>query len=109
VVYINDVYRAIKHFLQHALTVNDLSDEAERETKVYNLGGSTRVSRYEIATEVANHLKLDTSSVNGVDRPTTGGGVPSPPDISMNVDKITKELELENMMGLMKIVEATFK
>ena len=108
VVHINDVIRAIKHFLQHALTVNDLSDEAKK-TKVYNLGGSTRVSRYEIAIEVANHLKLDTVSVNGVDRPTTGGGVPSPPDISMNVDKITNELGLENMMGLKEIVAATFK
>jgi len=109
VVHINDVIRAIKHFLQHALTVNDLSDEAKKETKVYNLGGSTRVSRYEIAMEVANRLKLDTSSVNGVDRPATGGGVPSPPDISMNVDKITNELGLENMMGLKEIIAATFK
>ena len=108
VVHINDVILAIKHFLQHALTVNDLSEEAKK-TKVYNLGGSTRASRYEIAMEVANHLKLDTSSVNGVDRPTTGGGVPSPPDISMNVDKITNELGLEKLMSLKEIVESTFK
>jgi len=108
VVHINDVCRAITHFLQHALSVNDLSEEAKR-TKVYNLGGSTRVSRYELAMEVANHLKLDTSSVNGVNRPTTGGGVPSPPDISMNVDKITNELGLEKLMGLKEIVAATYK
>ena len=108
VVHINDVILAIKHFLQHALTVNDLSEEAKM-TKVYNLGGSTRASRYELAMEVANHLKLDTSSVNGIDRPTTGGGVPSPPDISMNVDKITNELGLEQMMSLKEIVASTFK
>ena len=106
VVYIDDVIRAIKHFLYHALT-NDKADLSK--TRVFNLGGSTRASRIDIALEVASVLKLDASKANGVNRPVDGGGVPSPPDISMNVDKITNELAVSKMMGLNDIVEGTFK
>jgi hypothetical protein len=37
---------------------------------------------------------------DGVDRPKEGGGVPSPRDISMTVDKLTKELDGERLGGL---------
>jgi hypothetical protein len=37
---------------------------------------------------------------DGVDRPKEGGGVPSPRDISMTVDKLTKELDGERLDGL---------
>ena len=57
---------------------------------------------------MAEHLKLDASSANAVDRPATCGGVPSPPDISMNVDKLSKELDVPKMNGLKEIVKCTF-
>lgn len=104
VVHITDVLRAIKHFLNKALeSVGDF----RRKVGTYNLGGSTRVSRYDIALKLASHLKLDHSSANGVDRPA-GGGVPSPPDISMNVSKIANEMGVTEMDGLNEIIEQTF-
>ena len=106
VVHINDVLLAIKHFLLNLLRSSETCDDDL--VRVFNLGGSTRASRYDIALEVSNQLKLDPSSANGVNRPISGGGVPSPPDISMNVDKITAELSLMKMMGLNDIVSSTF-
>lgn len=107
VVYVEDVIKALTHFLMKALSSD--ASLADDEAQVFNLGGSTRVSRYDLALEVAKHLKLDSSTAKGVDRPDTGGGVPSPPDISMNVEKITQELGLPKMAGLKDIISATFK
>lgn len=101
VVGIDDVIAAIRHFLRHSLR-----GENSETTRVFNLGGSDRVSRYDVATEVAARLGLDPSSAEAVERPE--GGVPSPPDISMTVDKITKELGVEKMKGLKEIVASTF-
>ncbi|KAL7540841.1 hypothetical protein ACHAXR_011014 [Thalassiosira sp. AJA248-18] len=111
VVHVDDVIKSIKHFLQHALLpLSDDDASEENKTRVFNLGGSTRASRYDIALEMANHLKLDSSSANAVDRPAAGGGgVPSPPDISMNVVKISNELGVSKMNGLKEIVASTFK
>lgn len=106
VVHVEDVIRALRHFLDQALFGSDGDSPASR---VYNLGGSTRASRHDMASEVASHLKLDASSANAVIRPASGGGVPSPPDISMNVSKITKELNKRAMDGLKEIVAATYK
>ena len=107
VVHVDDVIIAIKHFLRHAL-LDGASDE--KETQLFNLGGSTRASRYDIALEVSNHLGLSPSSANAVNRPEAGGGgVSSPPDISMNVDKITEELGVSKMKSLKEIVQSTFK
>ena len=103
VVYIDDVVKSIKHFLERALFSSE-----KKQANVFNLGGSTRVSRYDIALEVAKHLELNASSANAIDRPATGGGVPSPPDISMNVDKLSKELDVPKMNGLKEIVKCTF-
>lgn len=104
VVHITDVLRAIKHFLNKAI---ESEDDSQQKVETYNLGGSTRVSRYDIALKLASHLKLDHSSANGVERPA-GGGVPSPPDISMNVSKIANEMEVTNMDGLNEIIDHTF-
>mmetsp|Transcript_16093 Transcript_16093/g.26345 ORF Transcript_16093/g.26345 Transcript_16093/m.26345 type:complete len:451 (-) Transcript_16093:27-1379(-) len=104
VVHIKDVLRAIMHFLNKAI---ERKAGSRRKVEIYNLGGSTRVSRYDIALKLATHLKLDHSTANGVDRPAIGG-VPSPPDISMNVDKITNEIEVAKMDGLDEIIEHTF-
>lgn len=105
VVHVEDVLRAIRHFLNKAL---DSEGVSQRKAGVYNLGGRTRVSRYDIALKLANHLKLDHSTAKGVDRPASGGGVPSPPDISMNVDKVASEIGVAKMDGLSEIIEQTF-
>lgn len=108
VVHVDDVVKAIKHFVHQAVSDGDLPNNNE-QLRVYNLGGSTRASRYDMVLEVANQLKLDAASANAIDRPATGGGVPSPPDISMNVDKLTKELGVTKMNGLQEIVASTFR
>ena len=106
VVHIQDVITAIRHFLENGTATTQNND-----VRIYNLGGSARVSRYDIALEVARHLNIDSSSAKAVDRPVGvggGGGVPSPPDISMNVEKITRELNVLKMKGLTEIVASTF-
>ncbi len=110
VVHIHDVIKAIHHFLEK-LTTSTPSTQESTNVRIYNLGGSARVSRYDIALEVARHLNFDSSSAKAVNR-TIGGdgyvsGVPSPPDISMNVKKITRELNVK-MKGLREIVASTF-
>ena len=118
VVSVNDVIDSIRHFMSKALFVGNDDDIGNRklanvtvETKAraFNMGGSERVSRHDIAMAVANHLELDPSSIQGVDRPANNeGGVPSPPDISMDVRTLTKELEKHKMNGLQNIVASTF-
>lgn len=104
-VHIEDVLRALLHFTQQAIS------DSGRKTAVrtYNLGGSERVNRYDLATKMASHLKLDNSCVSGVERPEEGGGVPSPPDISMNVEKLTSELGVNKLGGLDEIIKSTFQ
>ena len=108
VVHIYDVIKAVRHFLENGITTTS-SNRESTTVKVYNLGGSARVSRYDIAIEVASRLNVDSSSAMPANRHIgeESGGVPSPPDISMNVDKITRELD-SNLKGLREIVEATF-
>jgi dTDP-4-dehydrorhamnose reductase len=105
VVHVRDVLRAILHFTQQALISGNGSCSAVR---TFNLGGSERVNRYDLANQVASQLKLDGSCVKGVERPKDEGGVPSPPDISMNVDKLTKELGMDKLDGLEEIIKAVF-
>ena len=101
VVHVKDVLRAIRHFLNKALT------KENSQVGLYNLGGSTRVSRYDIAVQLAKHLNMDYSTANGVER-KSGGSVPSPPDISMNVNKIATEMGVTKMDGLDEIIKHTF-
>jgi len=109
VVFVEDVIDSIRHFLNNSLNGDSDDVSAEDSSSVFNMGGSTRASRVDMAMAVANHLKLDPSSINGVIRPeNNGGGVPSPPDISMNVDKLAKELGRDKMHGLTYIVAMTF-
>ena len=103
VVAINDVVRALLHFTSIAL-----QSKEKRGTQVYNLGGTTRASRYDIALAVASQLKLDPASANGAARSGTTGGVASPPDISMDVQKLQAELGSQKIDGLKEIIENTF-
>ena len=101
-VHVRDVVRAIVHFTNQAL------NGGVGNVQIYNLGGCERVNRYELAVRMARHLELDASCVKGVERSKEGGGVSSPPDISMNVDKLTKELDVEKLDGLDEIIQSTF-
>lgn len=107
VVDIHDVIKAIHHFLENgAITTSSIHESTTVRT--YNLGGSTRASRFDIAMAVAGQLNLDSSSAMAVNRPSSdgGNGVPSPPDISMNIEKITREVNA--MKGLKEIVASTY-
>jgi dTDP-4-dehydrorhamnose reductase len=132
-VHVDDVVRAMRHFLDDVLYHGGGGGEgggggAKRgagsnatatedttttnDMRVYNLGGRTRASRHEMAAAVASRLKSDPSSINAMSRPRDAFP-PSPPDISMNVDKITRELfggggGGATMMGLEEIVASTF-
>ena len=101
-VHIEDVVKAIMHFTEQSL--NGGFDAV----RTYNLGGSERVNRYELAVKMAEKLQLDGSCVKGVNRPQEEGSVPSPPDISMNVSKLTMELGAEKLDGLDEIIKITF-
>jgi hypothetical protein len=57
--------------------------------------------------QLAKHLNLDYSTANGVERKLSGG-VPSPPDISLIVDKIATEMGVTKMDGLDEIIKHTF-
>ena len=104
VVHIKDVVNAIRHFVSIALDENE-----KRGSQVYNLGGTTRASRYDIALVVASQLKLDPASANGAERSVTTGAVASPPDISMNVEKLQAELGTAKQIdGLKQIIENAF-
>ncbi|KAL7521496.1 hypothetical protein ACHAWX_006171, partial [Stephanocyclus meneghinianus] len=115
-VHVEDVVLAILHFTRQALgnhesaLTTESSDAATTNTsvRIYNLGGNDRVSRYDLAMKMATHLKFDASCVNGVDRTLKEGDVPSPADISMNVEKLSREMGLEKLDGIDEIVRATF-
>ena len=104
-VHVEDVVTAILHFTRQAL--QDVSESSSVRT--YNLGGSERVSRYDLALKIASHLQIDDSCVNGVDRLLEDGAIlQSPSDISMNVEKLTKELKVDRLDGLDEIIKTTF-
>lgn len=117
VVHVEDVICALVHFTGRALECrnndNDSGDSdsgsiGSDRTVIYNLGGRERVNRYQLAVAVAKHLQLDYKDcVIGAER-GDGSSVPSPPDISMNVDKLTRELGIERLDGLEEIIENTF-
>jgi dTDP-4-dehydrorhamnose reductase len=60
----------------------------ERCGEVFNMGGSTRVSREDMARTVALVYGLDGSRIEGVSTATVNRGVASPADISMDSSKL---------------------
>jgi dTDP-4-dehydrorhamnose reductase len=136
-IHVDDVIRAIVHFMDddgrnhedddnhRRIDMTDDEDAGGGTIGVYNLGGRTRASRHDMAMAVASRLGLDASFVNAISRPKPSGGevgvvaggtagVPSPPDISMNIERITNVLRGgvrgggRGMMDLEEIVAATF-
>ena len=56
---------------------------------VYNMGGPQSLSRDAIARAVARHQRLDAAGIRAVPR-AGGGGVRSPPDITMDSTKLER-------------------
>jgi dTDP-4-dehydrorhamnose reductase len=109
VVFVGDVVKIIEFFVQ---CKDDISNP------VFNMGGGDRVSRVEIAAEVAKVLELDPKYIKDTERaPMVPLNAPkhddeiivrSPPDISMDIKKIQK-VTGRTMLGLESIVRQSLK
>jgi len=96
------------HTLSHFLTAVQKGEEVE--PNVYNMGGPARVSRLEMAREVANHYSFDSSLFLPAEKALQTPGendVPSPLDISMTSARL-EELVGIKFRGLAAIVKDTF-
>ena len=109
VVFTEDVVKVIKYFIKN---------ECLAETPVFNMGGKDRVSRVQIAEEVAKVLGVDSKFIKKTQRApmvplnvTVSNDeiiVRSPPDISMNICKIQEETGII-MLGLEDLVRKSLK
>jgi dTDP-4-dehydrorhamnose reductase len=97
VVSVKDVVKILIHFLQH-----------DFQPDIYNMGGPLRVSRYDMALAVANHLKMDTKFVVAAEKLPQEGAVPSPLDITMDSNKLQTVVGFQ-FQDLMDMVKATFE
>ncbi|XP_057531673.1 uncharacterized protein LOC130809859 isoform X1 [Amaranthus tricolor] len=68
--------------------------EARPVKLLLNLGGPDRVSRVQMAKAVAESRGYDTSLINSVSASSVDRGVKSPADISMDIDKLVKTLNI---------------
>ncbi|KAL9245337.1 hypothetical protein vseg_019000 [Gypsophila vaccaria] len=87
-VYVKDVVAVIT-----ALTLRWVT-EAKPMQLVLNLGGPDRVSRVQMAETVADSRGYDRSLINSVSTSSVDRGVKSPPDISMDISKLLKTLNV---------------
>ncbi|KMT20597.1 hypothetical protein BVRB_1g005790 [Beta vulgaris subsp. vulgaris] len=87
-VYVKDVVAVIL-----ALTTKWIT-EATPLQLLLNLGGPDRVSRAQMAEAVAESRGYDTSLINPVSASSVDRGVKSPADISMDIGKLVKTLNL---------------
>ena len=118
VVHVDDVVHTIKHFVHKALNRQELTPYKQElaHVDVFNLGGSKRESHYDVALEVARRLRVDESLVVPVRGGWVGegnamnpkGGALRHPNVSMNVDKLLRELRLKKMKSLTSVVKASF-
>jgi len=104
VISVLDVCRTLSHFL------NAVQKGDEVESNVYNMGGPARVSRLEMALEVANHCGFDSSVFVSAEKSSQApeeNDVPSPLDITMSSTKLEELVGLK-FRGLMEAVKKTF-
>jgi len=118
VVFVDDIVKVISHFVRdHRDGVSDSNTPIE--TEVYNMGGSDKVSRYDIAQVVAEVCGLDDKYCKAVERspPLSASSetldsekiiVRSPPDISMDCAKLETVTGIA-MLGLKDMVGAIFQ
>lgn len=104
VISVLDVCHTLSHFL------NTVQKGDEVESNVYNMGGPARVSRLDMAMEVANNCGFDSSVFIPAEKSMQApeeNDVPSPLDITMSSTKLEK-LVGRKFMGLEKAVNNTF-
>jgi len=100
VVYVGDVIRVIRHFLESGI--------GDQDSGVYNMGGSDSASRLDIVDALAKQCDFDSGCARGVERASLPpGDVPSPLDISMDISKLTNVTGIK-FCGLDEIIRRTF-
>eukprot|EP00850_Spirogloea_muscicola_P008554 SM000045S16299 [mRNA] locus=s45:759327:761370:+ [translate_table: standard] len=87
-VYVMDVVHAVEILAKAATTGH------ERFKNIFNLGGPDRLSRVEMAEEVARVRGYNLQLIKSVPAASVNRGVKSPLDISMDVTHIKTKLEL---------------
>lgn len=87
-VYVKDVVAVIL-----ALTTKWITESTPMQL-LLNLGGPDRVSRAQMAEAVAEIRGYDTSLINQVSASSVDRGVKSPADISMDIGKLVKTLNI---------------
>jgi dTDP-4-dehydrorhamnose reductase len=96
-VFVNDVVACVVWFLTNTFT-----------SDVYNLGGPASVSRHDMARAVYEYLQYDVNSLIAVEKAVAPDDVlPSPLDISMDIQKIQQTTGLK-FSDLPAMLEATF-
>ena len=100
VIAVNDVVAVLEWFCENGIT--------EQTRGVYNMGGKTRASRFDMAQITASECGHSSELVAPARKADQSkGDVPSPLDISMNSTKLENLVGLE-FQGLDEIVRATF-
>eukprot|EP00850_Spirogloea_muscicola_P011459 SM000071S21083 [mRNA] locus=s71:320104:322126:+ [translate_table: standard] len=87
-VYVMDVVHAVEILAKSAITGHESFKD------IFNLGGPDRLSRVEMAEEVARVRGYDLQLIKSVPAASVNRGVKSPLDISMDVTNIRTRLEL---------------
>eukprot|EP00198_Chlamydomonas_reinhardtii_P014448 XP_001703785.1 predicted protein [Chlamydomonas reinhardtii] len=75
-----------------ALAPGALATVAARRHRVYNAGGPERLSRVDMARQVADCLGCGHGSIESVPSASVARGVVSPPDISMDISRLQSDL-----------------
>ncbi|KAG2437923.1 hypothetical protein HXX76_005539 [Chlamydomonas incerta] len=75
-----------------ALAPGELAAVAARRHRVYNAGGPERLSRVDMARQVADCLGCGHGSIESVPSASVARGVVSPPDISMDISRLQTDL-----------------
>ncbi|KAM0872832.1 hypothetical protein ACQ4PT_038455 [Festuca glaucescens] len=88
-VYVKDMVDVILSF-----TKSWLSD-GKKVQVLMNIGGPDRVSRLQMAASVANVRGYSHSTIKSVPASSVNRGVASPPDISMDITKLTQMLGIQ--------------
>lgn len=85
-IYVGDICKVMKHFA--AAATESTSYTPTTEPKVYNMGGSERLSRYDMASIIANVRGHSSEPIISCSAKDVQRGYQSPPDISMDSSKL---------------------
>ncbi len=108
VISVADVVNVLQWFIdpdQHNV------ETTNHQTPIYNLGGPDRVSRYDMAVAVFDHLGYDKKHIQAdrkASQPRQPNEVTSPLDISMNSSKLVRAMAITKFQSLMEVVQFVF-